>query len=89
MQYAFRKKDIHGRLARWHDFLAEYDFKVTYRPGVRNGAANFLFCNTHDSEDQMNSADEGELDCGVGGPVNLPLNGFSGLEPALIEITKY
>ena len=56
LQYAFKKKDIHGRLARWLDFLAEYDFKVTYRPGVRNGAADFLSRITHDGDDQMNSA---------------------------------
>lgn len=24
---AFAKRDIHGRLARWLDFLAEYDFE--------------------------------------------------------------
>ena len=89
LQYAFKKKDIHGRLARWLDFLAEYDFKVTYRPGVRNGATDFLSRIAHDGDDQMNSAHEGELACGVGGPGNFPLNAFSGLEPALIEINKY
>ena len=26
LQYAFKEKDMHGRLARWMDFLAEYDF---------------------------------------------------------------
>lgn len=28
LKTAFRKKDIHGRLARWLDFLAEYDFTI-------------------------------------------------------------
>ena len=42
LQYAFKKKDMHGRLACWMDFLAEYDFEVKYRAGVKNGAADFL-----------------------------------------------
>lgn len=25
---AFKKKDIHGRLARWMDLMAEYDFRI-------------------------------------------------------------
>ncbi len=31
LQYAFKKKDVHGRLARWLDLLAEYEFEVVYR----------------------------------------------------------
>lgn len=42
LQYAFRKKDIHGRLARWMDFMAEYDVEVKYRSGATNGAADYL-----------------------------------------------
>ena len=89
LQYDFKKKDIHGRLARWLDLLVEYDFKVTYCPGVRNGAADFLSHITQESDDRMNSADERELVDRVRGPGSLPLNGFSGFEPALIAITKY
>ena len=42
LRYSFQKKDIHGRLARWLDFLAEYDFLIEYRPGKNNGSADFL-----------------------------------------------
>ncbi len=41
LQYAFKKNDLHGRLDRWLDFLADYKFKVVYRPGAENGAADF------------------------------------------------
>ena len=30
LQYPFKEKYMHGRLARWMDFLAEYDFEVKY-----------------------------------------------------------
>lgn len=30
---AFRRQDIHGLLARWLDFLAEYEYEIAYRPG--------------------------------------------------------
>ena len=33
---------MHGRLACWMYFLAEYDFEVKYRAGGKNGAADFL-----------------------------------------------
>ena len=42
LRYAFQKKDVHGRLARWMDFLAEYQFEVVYRAGHSNGAADYL-----------------------------------------------
>ena len=42
LQYAFKKKDMHGQLARWMDVFAEYDFEVKYRAGGKNGAAAFL-----------------------------------------------
>ena len=42
LQYAFKKKDIHSRLARWFDFLAEYEFEILYSPGSKNCATDFL-----------------------------------------------
>eukprot|EP00737_Agarophyton_chilense_P002014 gb/GEZJ01002279.1/.p1 GENE.gb/GEZJ01002279.1/~~gb/GEZJ01002279.1/.p1 ORF type:complete len:384 (+),score=41.68 gb/GEZJ01002279.1/:2514-3665(+) len=42
LQHAFRKKDGHGRLARWLDLFAEYEFEIKYRPGVANGAPDYL-----------------------------------------------
>lgn len=37
-----RKKDVHGQIIRWMDFLSEYDFEVKYRPGKGNKAAYYL-----------------------------------------------
>ena len=42
LQYAFQKKDIHGSLVRWLELLAEYQFTIKYRPGLENGAADYL-----------------------------------------------
>ena len=42
LQYAFKRKNVHGRLARWLDTLAEYEFTIQYRPGILNGAADYL-----------------------------------------------
>ncbi len=40
--YAFQKKDVHGRLARWMDFLAEYNFNIQYRKESLHSAADYL-----------------------------------------------
>lgn len=32
-RYTFRKKIVHGRLALQLDFMAEYEFRIEYRPG--------------------------------------------------------
>lgn len=42
LQYAFRKKDVHGRLARWIDFLEDYELKIMYKSGADNRAEDFL-----------------------------------------------
>ena len=52
LQYAFKKTDVHGRLARWFDTLAEYEFTIQYSPGILNGAADYLSRNPFASESQ-------------------------------------
>lgn len=42
LSYAFKKNDVLGRLVRWRDFLAEYNFEVDCRPGSSNGATDYL-----------------------------------------------
>ena len=42
LQYAFKKKDVYDRLARWLDTLAEYEFTIQYRSGIFNVAADYL-----------------------------------------------
>lgn len=39
LEDAFEKKDLHRRLARWLDSLAEYDYVSCYRPGKMKGSA--------------------------------------------------
>ena len=58
LSYAFCKKDIHGRLAHWLDFLAEYDFTVEYHRGSANSAAGYLSRIQHRNSD--NSTFQGE-----------------------------
>ena len=61
LSYAFRKKDIHGRLARRLDFLAEYNFTVEYRRGSANSAADYLFRIHPKNGDNPTCQEEGEL----------------------------
>lgn len=42
LRYVFMKNDVHGRLQRWLEFIAEYDFRVVSRPGIGSGAAEFM-----------------------------------------------
>lgn len=37
----FKKNNVHGRLARWIDFLADYDFEIMFRPGKKDAVAKF------------------------------------------------
>lgn len=41
LQTAFKQKDIHGRLAKWMDLMAEYDLDVRYWLGSANGVAYY------------------------------------------------
>ena len=42
LRHAFQKNDVHVRLARWLDLLAEYDFRIVCRPGEANRADDYL-----------------------------------------------
>ena len=82
LQYAFQKQDIHGRLARWLDFLAEYDYKIQYRPGKVNAAADFLSRldgpqETRETSDILAVATESETIM------------FDLLEPSCQEVARY
>lgn len=39
---AFEMVDIHGRLARWLDFMAEYAFEIHVVNGDRSALADYL-----------------------------------------------
>lgn len=42
LKAAFAREDIHGHLAWWLEFLAEYDFEIQYIKGVLNKSTDFL-----------------------------------------------
>ena len=80
LQYAFKKKDVHGRLARWLDLLAEYEFEVEYLRGSENGAADYL------SRSDATAPVEGTSK--VVGTVVCPEK-YSGLEDELQALAAY
>lgn len=58
LKNAVRKKYMHGRLARWLKFLAEYEFEVCYHSGDNNMAADFL---SRYATQSPEDCDEGEI----------------------------
>ena len=42
LKYALNMKDPHGRIARWMSLFAEFDFDIQYKPGEKNGNADYL-----------------------------------------------
>ena len=78
LRYAFAKKDVHGRLARWMNFLAEYNYRVVYKPGKENCAADFLSRHAHSDPAIDTGDDEGLVMVAVPAQVDL--------EPALQDI---
>lgn len=82
LRYAFMKKDVHGRLARWLDFLAEYDFHVVYRPGTANGAADFLSRQALEEPALGIAEDDGQV-------AMVTLCDERDLEPFLVEIKRH
>ena len=65
LRYAFKRMDIYKRLARWMDFLAACAFEVKYRPGGKNGAADFLSRLKAKDKDVVDPVDKGDPLCSV------------------------
>lgn len=42
LKFLLTQKEVTGRIARWLDLLADYDFEIYYRAGDKNGAADGL-----------------------------------------------
>lgn len=83
LKAAFSRIDIHGRLARWLDFLAEYDFEVRFWKGSSNPAADFLSRISH-GEQGIEGMDEGDV-------ISLVLgdNAINDMEPYLQAIARH
>ena len=85
LSHAFRKKDIHGRLARWLYFLAEYDFTVEYRRGSANSAAHYL--SRIDPENGDNSPCQEEVELALA--ITAPVYSAEDLEASCRDIMSY
>lgn len=86
LKSAFARKDIHGRLARWLDFLAEYEFEFQYRKGSLNKAADFLSRIKH-GEEVIEGTDEGDLLCVLSEEISEAAS-FD-LEEELVEVVTH
>lgn len=42
LQYTIKKKDVHGRLIKWMDFVSKYKSTIKYECEAKNKAADFL-----------------------------------------------
>ncbi|CUA68987.1 Transposon Tf2-12 polyprotein [Rhizoctonia solani] len=42
LEYWTTKRDLSRRQMRWMGFLADYNYRIVYRPGVQNGKADIL-----------------------------------------------
>lgn len=62
LKTAFEQRNIHGRLARWLDFLAGNDFQLQYRKEDSGKAADFLSRISH-GENSNEQVDETDLFC--------------------------
>lgn len=61
LRFAFTKRDIHGRLARWLDFLAEYDYVTKHRKGRLHVVPDFLSRIEGKVASENEGQDEGDL----------------------------
>lgn len=84
---AFAGKDIHGRLARWLDFFAEYDFEIRCRNGKKNQAADFL-SQVHRGDPAPDFIDEGD-EMGMMLVQDAVEVAISQLEPTLHDAIRY
>lgn len=84
----FKKKDIHGRLARWLDFLAEYEFEIQYRPGKDNIPPDFLSRLESGPAPEDDAHDEGEVQLFLGSASEADAIGLD-MEERLVDIFKY
>lgn len=82
LQYAFIKRRIHGRLAKWLVFLSENENKISYRPSISHCDADFISKYGFVEEGPVERGNESEL-------ALLVPSVQSNLEPSLPVIRSY
>lgn len=50
LEYFMSTKQLTRRQARWAELLSQYNFKITFRPGAKNGKADLLTRHVHEDE---------------------------------------
>ncbi|QRW22891.1 Transposon Tf2-7 polyprotein [Rhizoctonia solani] len=55
LEYFQTKRDLNQRQLRWMGFLADYNYRIVYRPGTQNRKADILSC----CEDHKSAVKEG------------------------------
>ena len=83
LRFALQKKDMHGRLARWLDLMAEYESTIEYRPGNKNSFADYRSRITLPDVLQE-TVDEEELLC----LLKLYVDDYE-WEDELVQVSKY
>lgn len=86
---AFKKKDLHRRLARWFDFLSEYEFTVHEKPGKDHIPPDFLsrYGNDTAPDEACGGGEIGLFAGNIGGDKMVVKDGQ--LEQRLIDVTGY
>jgi len=88
LKNTFKKKDVHGRLARWLDFLAEYEYVVQHRPGKDNIPPDFLSRIDNGPAPPEDQPDEGELCLFLGAVAEEDVSGWK-FEDRLLDVYRY
>lgn len=84
-QYAFQKRDVHGRSARWLDFFAKYGFLSQYRAEWDNQTADYLSQFADEAPPSENEGDPVSIIEEAPSVLMVPKD----LEVSLIDIGRY
>ena len=57
LEHFSTKRKLNARQTRWAELLSQYNYTLTYRPGVRNAATDALSRKTDHTKTQQEKAD--------------------------------